>query len=211
MATNTQDNQNLTAVILAGGLARRMDGQDKGLIELNGRAMIEYVIEALIPQVDNIVINANRNLEQYERYGYPVIKDIMGDYPGPLAGMASGLQACDSDRILIAPCDSPFLPSVLASRLNTAMTENQADISVAHDGERLQQAFAIIRRSILPSLLAYLNDGGRKVETWYAKHQTALTDFSDLPVTFININTPQDKEAVEKKLSNPDYYSQHGR
>ncbi len=201
MTAETQGTQNLTAVILAGGMARRMDGQDKGLIELNGRAMIEYIIDALKPQVDNIVINANRNLEQYERYGYPVVKDIMGDYFGPLVGMASGLQACDSNRILTVPCDSPFVPPVLASRLNTAMMENQADISVANDGERMQPVFAMIRRSMLNSLLAYLDDGGRKIDTWYAEHQTTQTDFSDWPNAFININTPQEKVMVEQKIA----------
>ena len=199
----TSKNQSLTAVILAGGMARRMDGQDKGLIELNGRPMIEYIIESLKPQVDNILISANRNLAQYQRYGYPVVKDIMGDYFGPLAGMASGLQACNSNRILTVPCDSPFIPPVLANRLNTAMIENQADISVANDGERVQPVFAMIRSTLLPSLLAYLDNGGRKIETWYAEHDMALADFSDWPNAFININTPEEKLAVEQKISGP--------
>jgi molybdenum cofactor guanylyltransferase len=200
MAINNSDN-NITAVILAGGMARRMDGQDKGLIELNGRPMIEYIIEALKPQVDSILINANRNLEQYRGYGYPVVKDIMGDYLGPLAGMASGLQACSSDRILTVPCDSPFVPPVLVAKLNAGLLEQDADLSVANNSERMQPVFAIIRRHLLASLLAYLGDGGRKIETWYAEHKMALVDFSDWPDTFININTPEDKTAVEEKIS----------
>ena len=92
MATDDNSDNSMTAVILAGDMARRMGGVDKGLIELNGRPMIEYIIEALQPQVGSIVINANRNLEQYRRYGYPVVEDIMGDYFGPLVGMASDLQ-----------------------------------------------------------------------------------------------------------------------
>lgn len=203
--TETHQNQSLTAVILAGGMARRMDGQDKGLIELSGRPMIDYIIEALEPQVDNILISANRNLEQYQRYGYPVLKDIVGDYFGPLAGMASGLQACNSNRILTVPCDSPFVPPVLANRLNTVMIDNQADISVANDGERLQPVFAMIRSTLLPSLLAYIDDGGRKIETWYAEHNMAIADFSDWPNAFININTPEEKLAVEQKISGPDH------
>ena len=199
--TEAKQSQGLTAVILAGGMARRMDGQDKGLIELNGKPMIEYIIEALKPQVDNILINANRNLEQYQRYGYPVVKDIMGDYFGPLVGMASGLQACNSNRILAVPCDSPFVPPVLANRLETAMIESQADISVANDGERIQPVFAMIRSSLLPSVLAYLDDGGRKIDTWYAEHNMALADFSDWPNAFININTPEDKLTVEQKIA----------
>jgi len=200
MASKNSDN-NVTAVILSGGMARRMGGQDKGLIELNGRPMIEYVIDALKPQVDSIVINANRNLEQYRRYGYPVVEDITGDYFGPLAGMASGLQACSSDRILTVPCDSPFVPPVLADKLNAALFEQGADLSVANDSERMQPVFAMLRRHLLPSLLAYLDGGGRKIDTWYAEHQMALADLSDWPDAFININTPEDKTFVEGKIS----------
>jgi molybdenum cofactor guanylyltransferase len=200
MTTDNNDNT-VTAVILAGGMARRMDGVDKGLIELNGRPMIEYIIEALKPQVDNIVINANRNLEQYRRYGYPVVEDIMGDYFGPLVGMASGLQACSSGRILTVPCDSPFVPPLLADKLNTALLEQDAELSVASDSERMQPVFAMLRRHLLPSLLAYLDDGGRKIDTWYAEHKMALADLSDSPDTFININTPEDKTFVEGKIS----------
>lgn len=200
MVTSNNDD-NITAVILAGGMARRMCGQDKGLIELNGRPMIEYIIEALKPQVDSIVINANRNLEQYRRYGYPVVEDIMGDYFGPLVGMASGLQACSSDRILIVPCDSPFVPPVLADKLNAALLEQGADLSVANDSERMQPVFAMLSRHLLSSLLAYLDGGGRKIDTWYAEHKMALADFSDWPDAFININTPEDKTVVEEKIS----------
>ncbi len=200
MTTDNTDNT-VTAVILAGGMARRMDGVDKGLIELNGRPMIEYIIEALKPQVDHIVISANRNLEQYRRYGYPVVKDIMGDYFGPLAGMASGLQTCSSECILTVPCDSPFVPPRLAEKLNTALLEQEAELSVANDSERMQPVFAMLRRHLLPSLLAYLDAGGRKIDTWYAEHKTALADFSDSPDTFININTPEDKAFVEGIIS----------
>jgi len=200
MTEAAKSKQALTAVILAGGMARRMDGQDKGLIELNGRPMIEYIIDALKPQVDHILINANRNLQEYQHYSYPVVTDIIEGYFGPLVGIASGLKACDSDMILTVPCDSPFIPPVLASRLGAAMTDNQNDIAVAKDSERIQPVFAMIRRSTLPGLLAYLNNGGRKIDTWYTEHPMALVDFSDWPNAFTNINTPEDKIAVEQKI-----------
>ncbi len=201
MTESANRKQGLTAVILAGGMARRMDGQDKGLIELNGRPLIEYIIDALQPQVDHIVISANRNLHEYRRYSYPVVTDIISGYLGPLVGMASGLKTCDSDLILTVPCDSPFVPPVLANRLDTAMIDNHVDITVARDNERIQPVFAMIRRSTLPGLLAYLDNGGRKIETWYTEHPMALVDFSDWPDAFININTPEDKIAVEQKIT----------
>jgi len=202
MATNS--NNSLTAVVLAGGMARRMGGQDKGLITLNGKPAIEYILEALKPQVDTLLISANRNLEQYRRYGYPVIEDKVGNYYGPLAGMASALQVCVSDRILTVPCDSPFIPSVLSNKLNTALLEKKADLSAAHDGERIQPVFAMLHRYLLPGLLAYLDAGGRRIDTWYAEHTMALADFSRWPDTFININTPEDKRYVEERMNGVD-------
>ena len=193
----------ITAVILAGGQARRMGGQDKGLVELNGRPMIEHIIDALKPQVDRIVISANRNIERYQRYGFPVIKDIMGDYFGPLAGMASAAQASESPWLLTVPCDSPFVPAELAATLYHAVEANQAEISVAHDGDRMQPVFALLQRDLLPSLLAYLEDGGRKIDTWYAQHRLALADFSQWPDAFLNINTPDERNALERKMEQP--------
>ncbi len=197
---NSISRQQITAVILAGGLARRMSGQDKGLIEICGRPMIEHIIAALTPQLDSILINANRNLDQYRRYGYPVIEDVMGDFFGPLVGMASGMQATNTDYILTVPCDSPFIPPVLVERLFRELQAQQADISVAHDSRRMQPVFALLPRRLLPSLMTYLEDGGRKIDTWYAEHQLARVDFSDWPDAFINVNTPNEKASVERKM-----------
>jgi molybdopterin-guanine dinucleotide biosynthesis protein A len=83
---NTLTKQDVTAVILAGGKGRRMDGKDKGLVELANRPLIEYVITAIKPQVGSIILNANRNQQQYAVYGYPVITDALDDFQGPLAG-----------------------------------------------------------------------------------------------------------------------------
>ena len=191
----------ITAVILAGGKARRMDGQDKGLITLHGRPMVDYIIRALQPQAGKLLINANRNAEQYAAFGLPVIEDMLGDYFGPLVGMASGMNATGTTYIVTAPCDSPIIPDNLVETLYHALQENQADISVAHDGERMQPVFALLRCSLLPSLLAYLNEGGRKIDSWYGQQQLALADFSASADTFLNLNTPEDKVILEDRLS----------
>jgi len=99
----------ITGVILAGGQGQRMGGQDKGLITYQQQPLIEHALKALKPQVDGIMINANRNIEQYRRYGYPVIEDELTGFCGPLAGMLSVMQACDTEYILTAPCDSPSI------------------------------------------------------------------------------------------------------
>ncbi len=199
--TFTCPTGDITAVILAGGKARRMGGKDKGLLPLNGRPMIEYVIDTLRPQAGKLLINANRNSEQYGRYDLPLVKDMLGDYFGPLVGMASAMQQAQTPLLLTVPCDSPCLPADLTDRLYQAMEREHADIAVAHDGERMQPVFALLRCTLLPSLLAYLQAGGRKIDTWYQQHKLALADFSSQPETFINVNTPQQRAELESSLS----------
>lgn len=190
----------ITAVILAGGKARRMGGEDKGLIELHGRPLLDYIIAGLRPQVGHVIVNANRNLERYRGFGYPVVADMTGDFLDPLAGMATGMQAADTNLILAVPCDSPFVPAQLGETLRNAMEETDAEISVAHDGLRMQPVFALLRCDLLPGLLSYLEAGGRKIDSWNAQHRLALADFSAAPDVFLNMNTPSDRVVIEEKL-----------
>ena len=176
-----------------------MGGADKGLIALQGKPLIEHIITALRPQVGDIIINANRNLERYGEFGFPVVKDMLGEFFGPLAGMASGMQASNTPYIMTVPCDSPFIPDAMADTLSSALAAARADISVAHDGVRLQPVFALIRCELLPELLAYLEAGGRKIDTWYEQQRMATADFSAWPDTFLNLNRPEDKQALERK------------
>jgi molybdenum cofactor guanylyltransferase len=182
----------VTAVVLAGGRARRMGGHDKGLIELNRVPLIEYALVALQGQVDTILINANRNIERYAGLGYPVIEDRHIGFNGPLAGMASALLAMHTRYLVTVPCDSPALPQDLVDRLLHARSDADAELAVAHDGTRMQPVFALLERTLLPSLERFLEADGRKIDQWYAQHRFALADFSDQPNAFINVNTPED-------------------
>ncbi|MCB2261983.1 MAG: molybdenum cofactor guanylyltransferase [Candidatus Thiosymbion ectosymbiont of Robbea hypermnestra] len=190
----------ITGVILAGGQARRMGGQDKGLVPVAGRPMIDHILRALRPQVGPLLINANRNLDDYRRFGHPVIPDILGDFYGPLVGMASALKAARTDYLLTVPCDSPLFPADLAETLYGALHAQRAEIGVAHDGARMQPVFALLRRDLLTDLLAYLEAGGRKIDTWYAQHRLVIVDFSDRTDTFFNVNTQQQRRTLEQKL-----------
>lgn len=188
----------LAAVILAGGRATRMEGQDKGLIPLAGRPMVAHVIAAIRPQVDALAINANRSLDAYAALGLPVLQDATADYPGPLAGMAAGLTWCPADYLLTLPCDGPQVPADLAARLHAAI--GGGDVAVAHDGERLQPVHALLHRRCLPSLQAFLADGGRKIDRWYATLDTRTAGLSDRQALFVNINTPEERAAMEAQL-----------
>nr|VFK50708.1 MAG: molybdenum cofactor guanylyltransferase [Candidatus Kentron sp. TUN]VFK53254.1 MAG: molybdenum cofactor guanylyltransferase [Candidatus Kentron sp. TUN]VFK54055.1 MAG: molybdenum cofactor guanylyltransferase [Candidatus Kentron sp. TUN] len=191
----------ITGVILAGGQAKRMGGLDKGLIDLARKAMIEHMIMGLRPQVGGLIISANRNSKSYARFGYPVIPDAIGDYFGPLAGMATSMRYTKTPYIAVVPCDSPLVSSDLVERLYVAMNKGQADISVAHDGERMQPVFALLQSSLWGSIIAFLEAGDRKIDLWYAEHKTVLADFSDRPEVFSNVNTPEDRAALEKKFN----------
>ena len=202
MTKSKPNINNITGVILAGGLAKRMDGQDKGLIKINGQPMINLVIEKLKPQLNHIIINANRNIEQYQTFNLPVIRDIYtNDFYGPLAGMLSAIKATDTDYILTVPCDNPFIPEDLTVRLLTALNNESADVAVVHDGNRMQPVFALIKTSLADSMQQFIDNGDRKIELWYKLHDTVLVDFSDKKEISINLNTPEDLHNIEQKLT----------
>lgn len=201
MTVSSLDKNTVTGVILAGGEARRMGGQDKGLIQIAGKPMIEYILDAIAGQVNTVIINANRNQDRYRCYGYPVIGDEFEGFNGPLAGMASCMGKINTELMLTVPCDSPYIPEDLAKRLYRQLREKHADISAAHDGKRIQPVFALMKCNLLSSLLDYLNQGDRKIDRWFGQHHLAVTDFSDKPETFININTPEDIEQIEATLA----------
>jgi len=188
----------ITAVILAGGRGSRLGGKDKGLVKLNCTPLIEYILAAVSPQVQRLLINANRNIEEYQRYGYPVVNDDLADFQGPLAGVASAMAVTETNFIVTIPCDSPLLPADLVQRLFHALHGEEAELAVAYDGKRMQPVFALINVKLLPSLLEFLQRGDRKTSLWYTQHKMARADFSDIPEMFLNINTPGDQEQLQQ-------------
>ena len=189
----------VTAMILAGGRARRMGGEDKGLLDFVGRPLIEHILEAVAPQVGDVLINANRNQERYREYGYTVIADERPDFQGPLAGFASGLAQCATGDLVVLPCDGPWVPRDLVFRLWEARAKADAELAVAHDGERMQPVYALLRKTLLPDLRDFLETGERKIDLWYARRRVARADFSDCRDGFANINRPQDRDRLEKR------------
>jgi molybdenum cofactor guanylyltransferase len=191
----------ISAIILSGGRATRMNGVDKGLVLLQNKPLIQHVIERLIPQADEILINANRELTQYQAIGYTVLQDEVEDFLGPLAGFSLGLQHAQHDYVLTVPCDSPLLPVDLAQRLMTALVENNAEIAVATSEDSTHPVFCLCKKNVLPSLTAYLQQGERRVSTWQKSQQYIEVDFSDCNEAFTNLNTFEDLAALEQKLS----------
>ena len=192
------NKSNITGLILAGGQARRMGGVDKGLLDFKNQAMILHVINRLSPQVETLLINANREIEAYERFGLHVISDQIRDFAGPLAGLHAGMQATKTEFVLSVPCDSPLLPDDLASRLMAALITHHAEIAVAKTGTQRQSVFCLCRKSLVADLADYLKAGGRKVDTWQNSHVLTEVCFDDNPQAFSNINTAEELSALER-------------
>ena len=178
-----------------------MGGVDKGLVLLQQKPSTAHAIARLKPQLDEILINANREIETYKAFGYPVLQDANADFIGPLAGFVLGLQYAKHDYVLTVPCDSPLLPLDLAERLLSGMAASHADIAVAISEENAHPVFCLMRKSVLPSLQAYIESGERRVSTWQKSQKYIEVDFSDCSEAFTNLNTFDDLADLELKLN----------
>jgi molybdopterin-guanine dinucleotide biosynthesis protein A len=187
----------VTGVILAGGLGRRMGGVNKGLQRLREKPLVQWVIERFAPQVDELLINANQNLDQYRSLGYRVVEDDIDGFAGPLAGLHRALTEARHERVATVPCDSPFLPHDLVSRLRSALEAHAADIAVARTGDQPHPVFCLCRRDVLPGLTSFLAGGGRKIDAWYASLKTVEVPFDDAVEAFSNINTRDELRSLE--------------
>ncbi len=179
----------VTGVILAGGLARRMDNQDKGLLLFNGQPLVSYAVSAMSHVADQTIINANRNLDAYRKFGLPVVCDQTATFDGPLAGMLTGMIYSGNSELLVMPCDSPFFKAEHLQKLLTAKRNHQVDIAVAFDGDRLHPVFLTMDTRLRFNLETYLANGHRKVENWIAGQSSVNVDFSNESDVFTNINT----------------------
>ncbi|HDS3503163.1 molybdenum cofactor guanylyltransferase MobA [Enterobacter cloacae] len=189
--------QEIIGVVLAGGRATRMAGKDKGLQHLNGKPLWQHVADTLADQVSAMAISANRHIDIYQRSGYPVYQDTLGDYAGPLAGMLSVMQQSEAEWFVFCPCDTPFIPSCLVERL--VQFRDGAPVVWVHDGERDHPAITLIHRSIVPALQDYLTAGERRVMVFMRQSGGHFVDFSDWKSAFVNVNTTEDLQTMQEK------------
>jgi len=181
----------ITAVILAGGQASRMDGEDKGLIVFRELPLIAHVVNVVESKVSQILISANRNFEEYANFG-KVIRDDLEGFQGPLAGISKALKVCSTPYLLVLPCDSPLIDEALIDSLIEKMEISKADICVAHDGSIMHATFALMQTKLEKSLEGFLEEGGRKMALWYRQHSLERIDVSSHLEVLTNINRPED-------------------
>ena len=192
-------DRRITGVLLAGGQGSRMGGVDKGLVELAGRPMAAHALARLAPQVDELIINANQNLDRYAEFGCPVVPDQIPDFAGPLAGLHAALSAARTPLVVTAPCDSPFLPEDLVFRLFSALTAADADLAVARTFDQPHPVFCLCQRRVLPHLSSFLASGERKFARWYATLNVVEVPFDDVAAAFENINTREELSGFESR------------
>lgn len=196
-------NSDITAVILAGGQARRMDGRDKALLPLRGKPMLAYICETIQPQVGRLLINSNRPPEDYRDFSLPVISDTLPGHLGPLAGLLTAFENSSTDYVLTVPCDTPLLPADLVQRLSSTLLEQQADIATVRENGRRHAAIMLARRSLIDNLRRYLDTGERRVQSWLEQQKLVEVDYSDHGAAFMNINTPAELAQFEQQGKAP--------
>lgn len=200
--------QKILGVVLAGGLARRMGGGDKGLRELGGRPILARIIERLRPQVDGVILNANGDPARFAEFGLPVAGDAVEGFAGPLAGVLTGLAWAKEKRpditdIITVPSDGPFLPRDVVAQLVSARDNAKADLACAASGGQVHPVVGLWPLRLYDDLYhAVVAEGIRKVDIWTARHKLALANFAIEPVDpFFNANRPDDLAEAERLLS----------
>ena len=179
----------ISAVILAGGQAKRMGGVDKGLQPLQGKPLFQFIYDRLHSQVEHISVNANRNQAIYAVAGLPVFGDNIEGFQGPLSGILTALERSETDFVLFVPCDSPFFPDNLLEKLKSAVVFHGVSIAYVHDGEREHPTFCLMARSLKEKLAAHLATGERRMLQLMRQNGAVSVDFSENKAAFTNINT----------------------
>lgn len=192
------DPRPVSAVILAGGQARRFGGEDKGLLQLAGRPLAAWVVERLEGHAAEILVNANRNLSVYAGLGHTVVPDHLPGHPGPLAGILAAARTAREEWLLSVPCDAPFLPLDLVMRLHNQAVVAHVPLVRAADETGTHFAVMLVHRDLMPDLEAFVAAGGRQVQAWQERHPSDTLYFGEDPYAFLNINTQDDLRTAER-------------
>lgn len=186
-------------LVLAGGLARRMGGGDKGLIQIGGQSILERVLGRLTPQCSRIIINANGDPSRFAFTGLPVVADDIPDFAGPLAGILAGLDWAaehlpETQYVASAPGDCPFLPRELVQRLQDARDQEGKPLACAKSGDWRHPVVGLWPVALRADLRrALMEEQLHKIEVWTARHGVAIAEWADTPIDpFYNVNTPED-------------------
>ena len=191
----------ITTVILAGGKGTRIGG-NKGLQLLHGKALIDWVLDAIRSQSDEILINANANTNDYAKRGYRIIIDHSPEHAGPLAGLQAALLCAQHEWVACVPCDTPALPDNLITRLRSAITPTTEAVVAVAGGQR-QSTISLHHKDVVRKLDAYLDSGARKVGDWLNTLRVSEVVFEDA-AAFANINSLEELAMANQRREIPD-------
>ena len=201
----TTDGPPTLGLVLAGGLARRMGGGDKPLIDIGGAPILDRVLARLTRDCAQIILNANGDAGRFASYCLSVVADDVPGFAGPLAGVLAGLDWAAQNRpdiawLASAPADCPFLPSDLVPRLHAARISQGTPLACAQSGGRRHPVAGLWPVALREDLRrALVNEGLRKIEAWTARHGVAFAEWPVEPIDpFFNVNTPEDVAAAER-------------
>jgi molybdopterin-guanine dinucleotide biosynthesis protein A len=175
-----------------------MEGRDKGLVTFQSQPMVVFTVELVRPVASNIIISCNRHLPEYAGLADRVVEDALKGFQGPLAGILAGLKVCQSEQVLVLPCDTPLLKASLIKRLLASAKENPQGITVLSEGDKLHPLHAVIPLSLVGDLEKWLEGGQRAVQRWMKNHSMRLVDIDDVPEQLSNLNTFHELKALEK-------------
>lgn len=202
------NRNNTLGLLLAGGLARRMGGGDKALIEMGGRPLLDYAIERARPQVSALILNANGDAARFERFGLPVVADVIEGFAGPLAGVLTGLEwaaanASGIEWLATFPIDAPFFPIDLIEHMGASIDDGNAEMACAESNERTHPVFALWPVRLKDDLRkAMVDEEMRKIDLWTARYRIVHVPFDTTDGDpFFNINRPQNVEEAEGRLA----------
>ncbi len=200
-------NNDITCVILAGGLARRMGNIDKAFVLLAGKPLLVHVLDRMKPQTSEIIINANGDHSRFSATGLPVIADTIKGFAGPLAGILAAMEWVQNHRpktrwIVSVPVDTPFVPVDLITRFCAAIDHNEADLACATSNDRHHPVVGMWPVALADNLRkAIIEEDLRKVDLWTGRFNLVHTEFDNQTFDpFFNINRPQDIKKAELAL-----------
>ena len=194
------------AVVLAGGLARRMGGGDKPLRTIGGKPLLDHLMARLAPQVPTVILNANGDPARFASYGLPVVPDGLPNHPGPLAGILAALDHAAASHpglpwVISVTGDAPFIPADLVARLHAAREHAEVPLACARSGGQAHPPIGLWPVALREELRRALLAGERKIDRWTARFGCAHADWPAEPFDpFFNANAPEDLAFAEQLL-----------
>lgn len=196
--SNKLQKHEISIAILAGGKSSRMKGNDKGLMEFNSRSVLSRIIGLANEYSSDVFVIANNNIDSYRLIHEPVYSDILDDFQGPLSGIYTALNKSKNKKIIVLPCDGPFIKTEYFQRLISY--DRKERIQVVKTGNRLQPVYALIDSYLEDNLRVFLLSGERKIDKWYTACKFDEILFNENDEMFININSEDDVKDNEKLI-----------